>query len=82
MTKLKSAKNLVYSTKLSCKSTTPSINPRKENLEDYVTVSMSFTKEQALQVAHQLLHHAIYGDETVHLKADRKTLAVTVTSQN
>jgi len=79
---LKSTKNLVYKTNLSCKSTTPSINAQKEKVEDYKTVSISFTKDQALEVACQLIQHALYGDKTIHLKAERESLNVTVTSKN
>jgi len=82
MRELKSTKKLEYSTNLSCKSTTPSINAQKEKVEEYKTVSISFTKEQALQVASQLIHHVLYGEKTIHLKAERKSLNVTVTSQN
>jgi len=54
MRELKSTKKLEY-TSLKCKSTTPSINAKKEKVDEYKTVSISFTKEQALKVASQLI---------------------------
>ncbi|MHA1767046.1 MAG: hypothetical protein ACTSVK_12415 [Promethearchaeota archaeon] len=81
MSKLESTKTLEYKTSLKCCATTPSINAQKEFVKDYKTVSISFTKEQAIKVAHQLLHHGLYGKDKIHLKAERKSLNVTVTSQ-
>jgi len=80
MRELKSTKKLEY-TSLKCKSTTPSINAKKEKVDEYKTVSISFTKEQALKVASQLMQHALYGEDTIHLKAERESLNVTVISQ-
>ena len=82
MSELKSTKKLEYSTNLSCKSTIPSIKAQKEKVEDYKTVGISFTEEQALKVASQLIQHALYGEKTIHLKAERESLNVTVTSRN